>query len=103
MSQALAEQSDPTQPPTTPVPNAEPELISLPDHILIVLNLLITQIELYWSQAETQEKLLTVQYVIFFILSVAAVIIWNRTKPKLIEFQRYQRIEQTAARLKKKT
>ena len=95
---------EPTQLPITASPKVEinqQKNQTITDHFFAFLHICISEVELYWSQAGTQDKLLTIQLVALFIISSATIIIWKRTKPKLIEFQGFQQIERNNAANKK--
>ena len=97
---------EPTQFPTTPSPKVEinnQKNQTITDHFFAFLDICVSEFELYWSQAGTQDKLLTIQLVALFIISLATIIIWKRTKPKLIEFQGFQQIERNTAANKKQS
>jgi len=90
--------------PTTASPKIEgshQKNQTLADHFFAFLDICVSEIELYWSQAGTQDKLLTIQLVALFILLTVTVITWKRTKSKLIEFQGFQQIERENSAKKK--
>ena len=92
------------QVPTTASPRVETihhKNQTLTDHFFAFLDICVSEIELYWSQAGTQDKLLTIELVALFILLTVTVIIWKRTKSKLIEFQGFQQIERENSAKKK--
>lgn len=95
---------DPAQIPTTASSKIEAtnqKNQTLTDHFFTFLDICVSEIELYWSQAGTQDKLLTIQLVALFILSSITIIIWRRKKPTLIEFQGFQQIERNSSAKKK--
>ena len=97
---------EPTQLPTTASPKTEnnnQKNQTITDHFFAFLDVCVSEAELYWSQAGTQDKLLTIQLVALFIISLATIIIWKRTKPKLIEFQGFQQIERNTTANKKQS